>query len=237
MKKGLLVFLCLCVLLHVFVCLPVSADDTTKANLSVYYLQSDPRWADIPVGSLTIAESACGIAATCNAVYYVTGQQPDLPAVAKWAHEAGLLNAPGVPGCYRSVFQRAGEQYGGQYGFTATEFRYGSVKSSELLSHLASGGTAALHVPGHFMTVIKYDEQTKRYLVIDPLPGDVGRYDRRRAGLTHTGGDWLTADALSQGIIAVDGYALFSRTLSDRERDVFLPACTAASLKGLLSRK
>ncbi len=231
--KRICVLVCLCLLLGSSSCLFVCADESTKANLSVYYLQSDPRWADIPVGSLTIAESACGIATVCNAVYYVTGVQPDLPEVAAWAHEAGLFNAPGVPGCYRSVFQRSSGQYGGQYGFTATEFRYGSVKSEELISHLRSGGTAALHVPGHFMTAVGYDEQTGRYLVIDPLPGDVGRYDRRRAGLTHTGGDWLTASALSQGIIAVDGYALFSRVLSERERDAFLPACTAASLKGL----
>ena len=186
--------ICFVLALLMLLALPVSAE---KAELEVTYRQVDDGWKDIPVGDLTIAESACGIATICNAVYYLTGRKTDLVELSNWAHEAGLFNAPGVPGCYRSVFYHAGETHGATYGFTATKFLYGDIYDKQLLSHLEKGGTAALHVPGHFMAVIDYDAENGLFLVIDPLPGDYGRYDRRRKGVTHTGGDWLTAAQLT----------------------------------------
>ena len=199
------------------------------ANLSVYYVQSDSRWASVKVGKLTIADSACGIAGICNAVYYLTGRQMDLVEVANKAHDKHYYNTDSVAGVYRSVFMHSAEWYGDAYGYKATEFLWGNVKSSELMKHIASGGTAVLHVPGHFMTLIDYDEQTERYLIIDSMPGDVGRYDSRRKGITHTGGDWLTAETLSDGYTKVDGYSLFTRILSGNEKEILL----AAVLRGL----
>ncbi|MBO4366474.1 MAG: hypothetical protein J5843_02320 [Clostridia bacterium] len=199
------------------------------ANLSVYYVQSDSRWASVKVGTLTIADSACGIAGICNAVYYLTGRQMDLVEVANKAHDKHYFNTDSVAGVYRSVFMHSAEWYGSAYGYKATEFLWGNVKSKELLDHIASGGTAVMHVPGHFMTLIDYDPQTERYLVIDSMPGDVGRYDNRRRGITHTGGDWLTAETLSAGNTKVDGYSLFTRILSDGEKEVLL----SAVLRGL----
>lgn len=194
------------------------------ANLPVYYVQSDSRWASVKVGSLSIADSACGIAGICNAVYYLTGRQMDLVEVANMAHDRHYYNTDSVAGVYRSVFMHSAEWYGSAYGYKATEFLWGNVKSRELLDHIASGGTAVLHVPGHFMTLIDYDSETERYLVIDSMPGDVGKYDKRRQGITHTGGDWLTADTLSKGNTKSDGYSLFTRILSDSEREAILPA-------------
>lgn len=185
------------------------------------------------MGTLTIAQSACSIAAICNVVYYLTGREMDLVETAYWANQAGLLNAGGVEGAYRSVFYHSGEAYGEEYGYTATSFQGGSIRSQALIDHLRSGQTAVLHVPGHFMAAIGYDEATGRYLIIDPMPGDVGRYDLRRKGLTHSDGDWLTAEQLSEGYIAVDGYVLFYRILSESEREAILPAVTSASLAGL----
>lgn len=201
---------------------------TGGAGLTLTYTQCDPRWADIQVGRLNIAESACGIATVCNAVYYLTGAELDLVEVARWANGKGLYNA-GIEGCYRSVFYESGVQYGKACGYRATGFQTGTIRSDELMAHLRAGGVAAVHVPGHFMTVVTYDEATARYLVIDPMPGDNGRYDTRRRGMTHTDGDWKTADQLSESFIAVDGYALFTRFLTDREREVILPAAAAAS--------
>lgn len=225
----------LCVILCFAVCLPFCAWQTRaeSAGLSVTYLQCDDRWKDIQVGTLTIAQSACSIASICNAVYYLTGQEMDLVETAFWANGAGLLNANGVEGSYRSVFAHSGNAFGGTYGYTATSFQSGSIRSRALIDHLLSGQTVVLHVPGHFMTAIDYDEATGRYLIIDPMPGDVGRYDLRRKGLTHSDGDWLTAEDLSEGYIAVDGYVLFSRILSDNEREAILPSVTSASLAGL----
>ena len=225
----------LCILLCLAVCLPFCAWQTRaeSAGLSVTYRQCDDRWKDIQVGTLTIAQSACAIATICNAVYYLTGQEMDLVETAFWANEAGLFNANGVEGSYRSVFSQSGNTYGGEYGYTATSFQSGSIRSRALIEHLLSGQTAALHVPGHFMAAIEYDEITGQYLIIDPMPGDVGRYDLRRKGLTHTDGDWLSAEQLSEGYIAVDGYVLFYRALSDGEREAILPAVTSASLAGL----
>ena len=229
--KTLRVKLCffLAVLMPVLA-MPVSAEE---ANLPFSYRQVDDRWKDIPVGDLTIAESACGIATICNSVYFLTGQETDLPALSEWAHDAGLFNAPGVPGCYRSVFYYAGEAYGREYGFTATQFIYGTIYDEKLNSHLLAGGTAAIHVPGHFMTVAAYDPEKEMYLVIDPLPGDYGRYDRRRKGITHTGGDWLTAKQPTEGYVDVDGFALFTRVLSRQEEETVTTTAVSASLAAL----
>lgn len=226
----------LCVLLCLALCLPFCAVSTRaeSAGLETTYLQSDERWKDVQVGTLSIVQSACAIATICNVVYYLTGQEMDLVATAFWAHEEGLFNA-GFDGSYRSVFHHSGSTYGREYGYTATSFQSGSIRSQALIDHLLSGQTAALHVPGHFMAAIDYDEETGRYLVIDPMPGDVGRYDRRRAGLTHSDGDWLTADELSEGYIDVDGFSLFTRVLSDAEKEAILPAVTSASLAGIRS--
>jgi hypothetical protein len=228
--KTLRVRLCFLLALLMLFTLPVSAE---TADLAVTYRQVDEAWKDIPVGDLTIAESACGIATICNAVYYLTGQETDLVALSLWAHEAGLFNAPGVPGCYRSVFYYAGEAHGETYGFTATNFLYGDIYNSKLTSHLLAGGTAALHVPGHFMAVIDYDPEKELYLVIDPLPGDYGKYDKRRKGITHTGGDWLTAEQLTQGYVDVDGFALFTRVLSKTEEEILTTTAVSASLAAL----
>ena len=203
---------------------PLAATEGEKANLPYYYAQSDSRWADVKVGSLTIAESACGIAGICNAVYFLNGRKMDLVAVANKAHEKHYYNTDSVAGVYRSVFLHSAEWYGKEYGYAATEFLWEPVDGKKLLNHIASGGTAVLHVPGHFITLIDYDEEKKTYLVVDSLPGDVGRYDRRRAGITHLGGDWLTLATLSQGYTKVDGYVLFSRVLADDEAGRILPS-------------
>lgn len=210
--------------------LPVSAEE---AFLEVTYRQCDDAWKDIPVGDLTIAESACGIATVCNAVYYLTGEKMDLVAVAEWAHEEGLFNAPGVPGCYRSVFYHTSQEYGGQYGFTATKYQSGDIRSEKLILHLMAGGTAALHVPGHFMAAVGYDPETGKFLIIDPMPGDYGRYDNRRKGITHSTGDWLTPEELSDGYVKVDGYALFTRIPSDKEIQTYVDTAVQASLAAL----
>ena len=222
----------LCVLLACFFCaLPVLRISAAEepAGLAVFYVQSDSRWASVKIGSLSIADSGCGIAGICNAVYYLTGRKMDLVEVANKAHDKHYYNTDSVAGVYRSVFLHSAEWYGSEYGYRATEFLWGNIQSRELLDHIASGGTAVLHVTGHFLTLIDYDRSTERYLVIDSMPGDVGRYDKRRAGVTHTGGDWLTAETLSTGYTKVDGYSLFTRILSDGEKEAVL----AAALRGL----
>ena len=214
-------------LLAVLLLLPLSVSaesNDEQAGLKHHVLQSDPAWADVMVGHLSIANSGCGLATLCNALYYLNGSEPGLVEVCEWAHDAGLFNASGINGVYRSVYQHAGNQLGKQYGFTATEFRYGSIQTKELLDHLKNGGTAAIHVEGHFMAAVGYDPKTERVLVLDPLPGDVGRYDRRRKNITHTGGDWLTFDTLSKGIVKVDGYALLYRAVTKKESDAVFAA-------------
>lgn len=207
-----------------------------SAGLEVTFVQCDDRWKDVQVGTLNIVQSACAIATICNTVYYLTGREMDLVATAFWANGEGLFNA-GFEGSYRSVFYHSGNAYGGEYGYKATSFQSGSIRSQALIDHLLSGQTAALHVPGHFMAAIDYDEETGRYLIIDPMPGDTGRYDTRRKGLTHGDGDWLTAEELSEGFIKVDGFSLFTRILSDGEKEAILPAVTSASLAGVKGLK
>ena len=222
MKKRILPLL-LCLVCLLPLCVGAESADE-QANLSAHCLQSDPRWADVMVGHLSIADSGCGLATLCNALYYLNGYRADLVEVCEWAHGAGLYNTSGVNGVYRSVYHHAGNAKGRNYGFTATEYRSGSIRARELLAHLQSGGTAAIHVEGHFMAAVGYDPVTERVLVLDPLPGDVGKYDRRRKGVTHTGGDWLTFETLSQGYTKVDGYVLLSRAVTQSESDALVPA-------------
>lgn len=222
----------ICVLLSLFCVLcpaRAHADDSTEAFLELTYTQCDERWAAVQVGILSIADSACGIATVCNAVYYLTGVELELLDVAVWANNSGLYNTSSVAGCYRSVFFYAGEEYGDAIGFTATQYTSGDIDSEEITETLLAGGTVGVHVPGHFMALVDYDPVSERFLVIDPMPGDQGRYDTRRRGLTHTTGDWLTAEQLSQGYIDVDGYSLFTRKLSDTERQTVAVVALAAS--------
>ena len=216
------------VLMLACVCLPASAEEGIPANLSYYYVQCDERWSSVKVGSLTIRQSACGICGICNAVYYLTGAKFDLVETAEWAHNKGYFNTDTVAGCYRSVFKHSGEAFGSTYGYEATAFIFNSITSTELIQHIMDGGTAVLHVPSHFMTLIDYDPETEMYLVIDSMPGDTGKTNER-TGITHTGGDWLTAQTLSSGNTKVDGYALFTRILSDSEEETV----KYAALKGL----
>lgn len=231
MKK----YLCIVfsVLLFALSCAPVRADDSTEAFLELTYTQCDDRWKDVQVGILSIADSACGIATVCNAVYYLTGHEMDLVSTAVWANEAGLFNTATVAGCYRSVFYHAGGEYGAELGFHATKYTSGNAYSEEIVEHLLAGGTVGVHVPGHYMALVDYDAASGKFLVIDPMPGDNGRYDTRRKGLTHTTGDWLTAEDLSRGYIAVDGYSLFTRTVSDAEREAVQTPALDALLAGI----
>lgn len=224
MKKTVTLLLAL-----LFCCLPLTAAAEKAADLPFCYLQTDDRWASVKIGSLTIAESGCGIAGICNAVYFLTGRRMDLKEVAEKAHEKHYYNTDSVAGVYRSVFLHSAEWYGKEYGYAATEFLWEPLTGDKLLTHIRNGGTAVLHVPGHFITLIDYDPENRLYLVIDPLPGDIGRYDRRRAGLTHTGGDWLTAETLSSGYLKTDGYVLFSRILTDDETE----SVKTAAVRGL----
>lgn len=227
MKKRICcLLLCAAVLCGVF-CVSAGADG--GAGLAFTYLQCDDRWKDVQVGTLNIVQSACGVATLCNAVYYLTGKEMDLVEVAFWANRAGLFNA-GFEGSYRSIFYYSTRKYGEAYGYTASAFQGGDIRSRALVDHLLSGGTAALHVPGHFMAAVGYDPASGKYLIIDPMPGDTGRYDTRRKGLTHSDGDWLTAEQLSEGFIAVDGYALFSATNgSNARREALKTAGNAAN--------
>ena len=223
MKKKWLI-LALILVMCLPLCVTAESAGDEQAHLAVHWEQSDPKWADHMVGHLSVADSGCGLASLCNALYYLNGYRADLVAVCDWAHEKGLLNPPGINGVYRSVYHHAGNAKGRNYGFTATEYRSGSIRTRELLAHLQNGGTAAIHVEGHFMAAVGYDPVTERVLVLDPLPGDVGKYDRRRKGVTHTGGDWLTFETLSQGYTKVDGYVLLSRAVTQSESDALVPA-------------
>ncbi|MBP5230573.1 MAG: C39 family peptidase [Clostridia bacterium] len=230
---GALLAFCVLSALFVFPSRVSAATEGIPANLPFYYVQCDSRWADVKVGSLTIAQSACGITGICNAVYFLNGREMDLVAVARKAHDKHYYNTDSVAGVYRSVFKHSADWYGSEYGYDATEFLWESVKGSKLLDHIAAGGPAVLHVPGHFMTLVDYDAEKGLYLVIDSMPGDVGRYDNRRKGITHSGGDWLTLSTLQTGNTKVDGYVLFSRVLADDEAAAVLPTAVRGLTRGL----
>lgn len=184
------------------------------------YHQYDSPWGSKKINRSTLAASACGVLSTVNAVYNLTGNFIDPYELAKDTHNAGLFNMASPPDkgggvATRKFFPYISDNYGNKYGFKIDSGSNklgidGNVKSSKLVNHLKSGGTAIVHVTNHFMAIVDYNEQTEKYLVFDPYPGD--HSGSGRSGLTTKNGDWKTAKQLMAGNkITVDRFWLVSK--------------------------
>ncbi len=159
----------------------------------------------------TLYRTGCGIFATVNAVGYLTGNEMSVTETAAWAHSIGGYN-PGNThaGTYRTtLYPKLQAKYGERYGFTVDcgsggDGYWSNSYSSTLKNHLANGGTAIAHVPGHFIALVGYDSSTNYYHVYDSYPTS--------ARPTGNGDCWKTPAQMNTGKLKVDWFVLLTRT-------------------------
>lgn len=200
------------------------------------YVHGDQRgtWWYKMYGGDNFGNTGCGVMALVNAVHYATGNFMDPLEIADWAYEyksGGVRAYSGDVGTYRELlYPNVEAVFGSKYGFKIVDTgTYGKVSDAKFINHLKNGGTAVVHVKGHFMSVVEYDEASGKFLLWDNCAGD-GR-GGHRAGATHKAGDWLTADQLEGGLnkeyLTVDWYCLVSsRGTSSGPKETYAPKVT-----------
>ncbi len=157
----------------------------------------------------TLYRTGCGIFATVNAVGYLTGNTMSVTETAAWAHSIGGYN-PGNThaGTYRTtLYPKLQAKYGARYGFTVDcgssgDGYWSNSSSSKLKNHLANGGTAIAHVPGHFIALVGWNGS--QYHVYDSYPTS--------ARPTGNGDCWKTPAQMATGKLDVDWFVLLTRT-------------------------
>ena len=182
--------------------------DVLRPNNEVKnFLQIGQTWSSKVYGTGNIKDTGCGILSIVNAVYNLNGKFIHPETLASWAHSAGHYNRVGYDrGSWATLFSAAAKKYGSSYGFSCAYSGNGKASDSRLKNHIINGGTAVVHVPGHFMAIVDYDASTGKYLVLDSAPNS-----GRRKGLTSENNCWKTANELSTGNLKVDRYYLYSK--------------------------
>lgn len=153
------------------------------------FTQYDPKWCGKAYGSEgTMGTAGCGILATVNAVYALTGQYMDVMELADYAVETGLRIVGS--GTDDRIFRAAAEKYGASYGFTY-DGKSGDIET--LKKKLQKGDVATAHVIGHYVAITAYDEKKDKYLLLDSncLP-------KRE---TSAFGDWISPARLMDGYL------------------------------------
>ncbi len=173
--------------------------------------QNLAKWKNYTYGDSqgTLYRTGCGIFATVNAVGYLTGNEMSVTEVAAWAHAIGGYN-PGNThaGTYRTtLYPKLEAKYGKRYGFTVdcgsgNTGYWASSSSSTLKNHLANGGTAIAHVPGHFIALVGWNGS--QYHVYDSYPTS--------ARPTGNGDCWKTPSQMATGKLKLDWFVLLTRT-------------------------
>ncbi len=193
--------------------LSVAAPEASAASVvpTKLVLQNLTKWKSYTYGSGTLYDTGCGMFAIVNAVGYLTGNTMSVTEVASWGHAIGGYN-PGSShdGTYRmTIYPRLQAKYGATYGFTVNcgstnEGYWQGASSTTLKNHLANGGVAIGHVPGHFIAIVGYDSSTNYFHVYDSYP--------TTARGTGNGDAWVTQSRLSTGKLKLDWFCLLSRT-------------------------
>ena len=155
------------------------------------FAQYDAEWADDYYGdadrenSLTnnFSTSACGIFATMNAIYTLTGKYINPHILADYAVKKDFRVEDN--GTDSGIFRSAARQFGKSYGF-----RYdGEADTIKALKNkLQKGDVAIGHVPGHYIAIVDYNRETKRFLLLD------SHYLPKRKTCPY--GDWVRASDL-----------------------------------------
>lgn len=212
LKKSVALLLVFTMLFAVVISTSVSASAATYK----IQRQTDSKWKTVYVGGRTMSATACGIFSLCNAIGYLTGSAPDVYSAAVWAHNIGAFNTPSAGGTYRTaLYPRIQAKYGSTYGFTCdcgsgNTGYWSTAASSTLKAHLAKGGVAIGHVPGHFIALVGYDYNTNKFHVYDSAPSS--SRGTNSYGTTGLGDCWVTQSRLSTGKLDLDWFCLLTAT-------------------------
>lgn len=147
---------------------PVSVDPDRRTP--TVYTQTDERWAAYPYlysdrsSASTIAASGCGLLALTNAICWLNGNFVDPCALADFAALGGMHPNGGTSW---EFYQRFAEEHGGdcaiRYAGEATDYE-------QLKTAIEKGSAAICSVPGHIMTIVDYDKELDRFLLLDSSP-------------------------------------------------------------------
>lgn len=194
-------------MLSAFVFVAPEASAVTPLGL---VLQKDAKWKSYYYGGGNLYNTGCGVFALVNAVGYLTGKRMSVTDTAKWFHDIGGYNVTGGEGTYRTVvYPKVQAKYGATYGFTVDCGSGGGgywagSSSSKLKNHLAGGGVAVGHVPGHFIALVGYDSGSNKFHVYDSYPTSA------RGTLSGNGNCWVTQSHLATGKLKLDWFCLLS---------------------------
>lgn len=161
------------------------------------FTQYDPAWCGTAYGSEgCMGTAGCGILATVNAVYALSGQYMDVMELADYAvdKEYRIVGS----GTDEGIFKAACKQYGNKYNFT-WDGQSGKLKT--LKKKLAQGDTAVVHVTGHYVAVVDYNEKTGKFLMLD------SNYLPKREDTAF--GDWISKNRLVEGYLEAQQYYFF----------------------------
>ena len=179
-------------------------------------IQKDPKWKSYYYGGGNLYDTGCGIFSLVNAVGYLTGRRMSVTEVAAWAHEIGAYNAgTSAGGTTRGyLYPKVQAQYGSRYGFTVdcggsggTGYWNITSYNTTLQNHLANGGVAIGHVPGHFIALVNFSGG--KYHVYESYPSST-----RGTQNATNGSIWLTPAQLNSGYagMKLDWFCLLSST-------------------------
>ncbi len=197
----------LLVAVMIFSMMSVFAVSSSAATPLTHLVQTESKWKYY-IGGGTLYDTGCGIFSMRNAIGYLTGYDIGIDAPARWAHSIGAYNVTGGEGTYRLVlYPKITAKYGSVAGFKViNESTWGTAANTTLKAHLANGGVAIGHVPGHFIALVDYDYNTNKFHVLDSAPSTA-------RGTTSGYGDcWVTESRLSTGKLDLDWFCLLSAT-------------------------
>ncbi len=201
--------------------LVVSTAVTSSANSYVIQRQLEAKWKNYYYGGGNLYNTGCGIFSLVNAVGYLTGNSMSITEVASWAHSINAFNVNGGDGTYRLVlYPKVQAKYGATYGFTLdcgsqNQGWWSGSSNTTLKNHLANGGVAVGHVPGHFIALVGYDSATNKFHVYDSAPSTAR--GTNTTGATGLGDCWVTQSQLATGKLKLDWFCLLSSTGASAE--------------------
>ena len=177
-----------------------AAQKMSNTKKPFVFTQYDPEWCATPYGGGgCMGTAGCGILATVNAVYALSGQYMDVMELADYAVEKNYRIVGS--GTDDGIFKAAAKKYGQKYGF-AWDGASGSI--DVLKKKLKAGDTAIVHVQGHYVSISDYNKKTKKYLLLD------SNYLPKRA--TSAFGDWIGVNRLLSGALESQYFYFFKST-------------------------
>lgn len=177
-------------------------------NQPMVFTQYDPQWCATPYGGGgSMGTAGCGVLATVNAVYALSGQYMDVMELADYAVEKNYRIVGS--GTDDGIFKAACQKFGRKYNF-AWDGKSGSIDM--LKKKLAAGDVAIVHVQGHYVAIGAYDKKKKKYLLLD------SNYLPKRA--TSAFGDWISVDRLLSGSLEVQSFYFYKLRDTQNSADI-----------------